>query len=208
MKHRTLIESVVIAAASLTMLLSASFASANTTMCKTALETCPATGHYTAGTIYHYSLSPGTEMAFNSGFVTFRCTESSATLEQTSTGGGSGSEANVRVALKALSFGNCFGTFTVKKLGTGEIAWTSGSNGNITGSGTELEVIWGSTKCFYGGSIPAGLTLEGASSARLKAVNIELTREAGSSALCANPSKINASYTAVMANASVWVAHS
>jgi hypothetical protein len=171
---------------------SASAAESGTTICKTNTTPCPAASHYTTGQTYKASLTPATEATLAAGFSTIKCTGSSVELEQTGTGGAA---AEVPGSIKALSFSGCNATVTVKTLGSGNVSHTAATmNGSLTGSGTEVEIVLGSTKCFYGGTIKSGLTVEGGAPATATASNAEFTRLTGSSALCANPAKWNAMY--------------
>jgi hypothetical protein len=190
---------VTIAALGVFAVFGAGSASA-TVLCKNSLTPC--TSPYPAGTELHAELI-SSEASLSPGFGTFNCTESQVGLRTTSAG--SASEA-VDVSLQSLSFSGCNATVNVTALGSGNIEWTEAANGTVTGSGTNLEIISGATRCYYGGSITQGLTLKGGSAAQLVANNIELERQAGSSSLCANPAKFNASYVATGESATAFVA--
>lgn len=192
MKYVKMLGLAVVAAAALMAFVGAGTASADR-ICSQNQTPCEAANVNPAGTTYSATLKEGTEATLAAGFSTVKCKESSVGLEQTSAGGGAG--VAVEGKITALSFGNCNVTaVNVLTLGTGQVSYTSEMNGSITGKGTEVEVVAGSTKCFYGGSITEGLAVNGGSPATGKATNVKLTREAGSSALCANPSKWNAEY--------------
>jgi hypothetical protein len=203
MKQLKLLGLAVIAAAALTALLGAGSASA-TVICSS--NTTPCGAKNPSGTTYTASLTSGTEATLAAGFSTIKCTESSVGLKQTSEGS---SSTAVTGSITALSFGGCNATVNVLSLGSGNVAWTSGTmNGSLTGSGTKVEIVAGTTKCFYGGEITEGLTVEGGAPATATAKEVKLARETGSSALCANPSKWNAKYTFNGANSTAYVAQS
>jgi hypothetical protein len=201
LKSLKLLGMSVVAVAALAAWLGAGSASA-TVLCKN--STSPCTSKYGSGTSYTATLSSGTELTFAMGFSTAKCTGSSVGFEQTGNGG-----LGVTVPLKvtALSYSGCNGSVNVTALGSGNVAWTSGSTGSITGSGTDIEIVLGMT-CFYGGSITAGLTANGSATATITGVNVAMERQAGSSALCANPAKWSAKYALTAAGSGLWVASS
>lgn len=204
MKSLKMLGLAAVAAAALMAFIGAGSASA-TTLCSTNPgEGGGACGSVNpAGTTYTGSLKSGSEATLAAGFSTIKCKTSAVTLEQTNAGGGAGTP--VAGKINSLSFGEC-GTATVNVLsvGSGNLNWTEKVSGSLTGEGTNVEIVVGTTKCFYGGAITSGLTVTGGAPATGKATNVALTRESGSSALCANPSKWNAEYvfgqTAYVAN--------
>jgi hypothetical protein len=192
MRHLKMLGVAALMAAALTAVIGAGTASA-TTLCKENVSACPTASMYSTGSTFHATLKTSTTATLAAGFSTISCTESTVHIITSSTGGSSGTPVTGTIA--GLSFGSC-GTATVKvlKLGSGAVNWTSGVSGNLTGSGTEVEIAVGTTKCFYGGEIKSGLTVTGGAPATGKATNVELVRQTGSSALCANPAKWNAEY--------------
>jgi hypothetical protein len=210
MKHLKMLMLVAVATGALMALFGVGTAAAaeehGTTICKEELTPCPAAKHYPAGTVYHFSLKEGTEATLAAGFSEIKCKESKVTLEQTNTGGKEGESVTGNIT--ALSFGNCNATVNVLSLGSGKVTWKEAFSGSLTGSGTKVEIVAGTTKCFYGGEITEGLNVKGGAPATATATNVKLARETGSSALCANPSKWNASYVANTTNQNAWVSHS
>lgn len=191
MKHVKMLGLAAAAAAALMAIVGAGSASADR-LCSQNQTPCEAANVMPAGTIYTATLKEGTEMKWSAGFSNIRCTSSSVELEQTSAGGGAG--VGVEYKVKSLSFGGCNSTFNVIALGAGRISYTSEMSGSIAGSGTRLEIVAGTTKCFYGGEITEGLNVTGGAPATAMVINVKLARETGSSALCANPAKWNAEY--------------
>ncbi|HEX3363221.1 MAG TPA: hypothetical protein VHS74_19655 [Solirubrobacterales bacterium] len=191
MKSLKMLGLAVVAAAALMAVIGAGSASA-TRICSVNTSSSCASPNPT-GTQYTATLKSGTEATLNAGFATIRCTASSVGLEQTNAGGGAGTP--VAGTITSLSFSSC-GTNTVNvlALGSGSVAWTSEFNGSLTGSGTRVETVVGSTKCFYGGEITTGLTVTGGAPASGKATAVSLAKEAGSNSLCAATAKWNAEY--------------
>lgn len=206
MRHLKVLVLLVFAAGALGAWIGPSTAAASR-LCDEAVTPCPSPNM--SGATYTASLKAGTEAAFAAGFSTIKCKESSLDVEQTNAGGGSG--VAISGTLKGLSFGNCNGGNAIVKataLGSLNTAWTAGFSGSITGTGTKIEIISGTTKCFYGGSISSGLVLGGGSPAIVTATNVELARETGSSALCANPAKLSLTYSLTGGNSTVYVTNS
>jgi hypothetical protein len=203
MKSLKMLGLAVVVAAALMAVIGAGSASA-TVICKNSSSPC--TSSYASGTKYTGALKSGTEATLAAGFSTIKCTASTVGLEQTSAGGGAGVAVNGSIT--SLAFSGCNATVNVTALGSGNVAWTSGSSGSLTGSGTNVEIVGGTTHCFYGGSITSGLTVAGGSPATASAVNVSLERQAGSGALCANPSKWNAAYEFNGENSTAFVSNS
>lgn len=190
MKGRKLVGAVLIATAALILTVGTGTAAA-TTICPTNESTCSSPNP--AGTKYSATLKSGSELTFASGFSTIKCKVSAIGLEQSNAGGGSGVPVVGRIT--SLSYGECgTATFTVLSVGSGQLNWTSGVSGSLTGDGTLFEILVGTTRCFYGGQITAGFTVTGGAPATAKETNVGLIRETGSSALCANPAKLNSEY--------------
>jgi hypothetical protein len=192
MKSLKMLGLAVVAAAALMAVIGAGSASA-TRICSVNTSSSCASPNPT-GTTYTATLKSGTEATLNAGFATIKCTGSSVGLEQTNAGGGAGTPVTGKIT--SLSFTPCASgnTVNVLALGTGSVAWTSEFNGSLTGTGTKVETLVGSTKCFYGGEIASGLTVTGGAPASGKATAVSLTRETGSNSLCAATAKWNAEY--------------
>ncbi|HEX3363225.1 MAG TPA: hypothetical protein VHS74_19675 [Solirubrobacterales bacterium] len=190
MRIGKLIVSAVLAAVVLSVMVGVRTASA-TRICPTNESACSSPNP--TGTKYTATLKSGSEATFNAGFVTIKCTASSVGLEQTNAGGGAGTP--ITGELTSLSFTGCgSNVFHVLALGYGQVAWTSGVDGSLTGSGTRWEEVFGSTKCFYGGEITSGFTVTGGAPASGKATAVSLVKEAGSNSLCATTAKWSAEY--------------
>jgi hypothetical protein len=175
-----------------------------TVFCKNKVSPC--TSQYGTSTNYSASLAPGTELTIAVGFGTVKCTGSSMSLDQSSSGGGGGTP--VSVLETSLSFSGCNASLNTYSLGNGSVSWTYGTNGDYVGLGSGVEIQAGTTRCYYGGAILSGFTLTGGAPASVSLTNVETVRQAGSSALCANPAKWNANYKLSGTSADLWITSS
>lgn len=160
-----------------------------TVICKT--KTSPCASVYPKGTLFNGVLTPGTTAVFKAGFATIECTEGSGSIENTTTGSAT---ETVKGVTKTLSFGGC-GEGEVKVLnpGSGEIHWTSKTNGNFTVEGIEVTGTVFGVHCVYGGTITSGLTLNGGEKPTIS-INAKIPKLSGSF-LCSNPGTLTASLT-------------
>ncbi|MGN6258230.1 MAG: hypothetical protein ACTHN3_10855 [Solirubrobacterales bacterium] len=159
-----------------------------TVICKT--KTSPCSSPYTKGTVFNAVLTPGTTAVFKAGFTTIECTEGSGSVEMTNNGSAT---ETVHGNTKTLTFGGCNAEFKVLKTGTGEIHWTSKTNGNFTAEGMEVTGSSLGVDCVYGGAITSGITLNGGESPTI-AINAKVPLISGGF-LCANPGTMTASLT-------------
>ena len=163
----------------------ASTASA-TVICKT--KTSPCASPYLKGTLFKGVLTPGTTAVVKAGFITIECTEGNGSIEMTSNGGPT---ETVKGLTKTLGFGGCNAEFKVLKTGSGEIHWTSKTNGNFTAEGMEVTGSALGVDCVYGGKISSGVTLNGGEKPTI-GINAKVPLISGSF-LCANPATMTAS---------------
>jgi len=137
------------------------------------------TTRYTIGTVLDLSLTSGSTTRLTNGGTTIAtCTESTA----------KGSVANSTgptntVNLASLTWGGCSQTTHTTKTGKLEIAWTSGSNGEVVG----LEAAWtvgiSGTSCSYG--VGEGIKLGTLVSGETPTLKIEaLVPRTGGGVLC------------------------
>jgi RHS repeat-associated protein len=101
---------------------------------------------YPAGTKVSYTLKSGTSVKFTfGGTAVVTCTGSTASGKTSAESG-----ATISSALESLTWTGCSQKTETLKNGSLSIAWTSGSNGSVSSSGTEVSsVVLGST-CVYG----------------------------------------------------------
>ncbi|MGN6663472.1 MAG: hypothetical protein ACTHK6_04605 [Solirubrobacterales bacterium] len=161
-----------------------------TVICKT--KTSPCTSLYAKGTVFHAVLTPGTTAVFKAGFTTIECTEGSGSVEMTTSGSAT---ETVKGNTKTLTFGGCNAEFKVLKTGTGEIHWTSKTNGSFTAEGMEVTGASLGVDCVYGGAIGSGITLSGGESPTI-GINAKVPLISGGF-LCANPGTMTASLTVI-----------
>jgi hypothetical protein len=159
-----------------------------TVVCKT--KTSPCASPYLKGTVFKSELTPGTTAVLKAGFATFECTEGHGTVETTTNGSAT---ETVKGLTKTLSFGGCNGEVKVLKTGTGEIHWTSKTNGSFTTEGTEVTGSTLGVSCVYGGTISSGITLNGGEKPTLS-INAKIPLISGG-ILCGNPATMTASLT-------------
>jgi len=159
-----------------------------TVLCKT--KTSPCSSQYLKGTTFNAVLTPGTTAVFKAGFMTIECTEGSGSVETTTNGSAT---ETVKGITKTLTFGGCNATFNVLKTGTGEIHWTSKTNGTFTAEGMEVTGSAFGVDCIYGGAISSGITLNGGEKPTIS-INAKVPLISGSF-LCANPGTMTASLT-------------
>ncbi|HET7417796.1 MAG TPA: hypothetical protein VFJ61_09255 [Solirubrobacterales bacterium] len=161
-----------------------------TVICKT--KTSPCGSPYAKGTVFKAVLTPGTKAVLKAGFMTIECTEGNGSVEMTTSGGAT---ETVKGNTKTLSFGGCNAEVKVLKTGTGEIHWTSGTNGTFTAEGMEVTGSALGVDCVYGGKIGSGITLNGGTSPTIS-INAKLPLISGGF-LCANPASMTASLTVI-----------
>lgn len=159
-----------------------------TVICKT--KTSPCGSLYPKGTTFNAVLTPGTTAVFKAGFMTIECTEGSGSVEMTTAGSAT---ETVKGLTKTLSFGGCNAEFKVLKTGSGEIHWTSKTNGSFTAEGMEVTGSALGVDCVYGGKISSGITLNGGTSPTI-GINAKVPLISGGF-LCANPGSMTASLT-------------
>jgi hypothetical protein len=159
-----------------------------TVVCKT--STSPCASPYLKGTTFKSVLTPGTTAVFKAGFMTIECTEGSGSVETTTNGSAT---ETVKGITKTLSFGGCNAEFKVLKTGTGEIHWTSKTNGTFTAEGMEVTGSALGVDCVYGGKISSGITLTGGTKPTIT-INAKVPLISGGF-LCANPGQMTASLT-------------
>jgi hypothetical protein len=159
-----------------------------TVICKT--KTSPCGSPYAKGTTFNAVLTPGTTAVFKAGFMTIECTEGSGSVEMTTSGSAT---ETVQGLTKTLSFGGCNAEFKVLKTGSGEIHWTSKTNGTFTAEGMEVTGSALGVDCVYGGKISSGITLNGGTSPTIS-INAKVPLISGGF-LCANPGSMTASLT-------------
>jgi hypothetical protein len=163
-------------------------AASATVLCKTKASPCGSP--YPKGTVFQSELTPGTKAVLKAGFATFECTEGHGTVETTTAGSAT---ETVKGITKTLSFGGCNGEVNVLKTGTGEIHWTSKTNGTFTAEGIEVTGSMLGVDCIYGGSISSGITLNGGEKPTIS-INAKVSLLSGSF-LCGNPATMTASLT-------------
>ncbi len=159
-----------------------------TVICKT--STSPCGSPYLKGTVFNATLTPKTTAVFKAGFMTIECTEGSGSVEMTTSGSAT---ETVKGNTKTLGFGGCNAEFKVLKTGTGEIHWTSKTNGTFTAEGMEVTGSAFGVDCVYGGKISSGITLNGGTSPTIT-INAKVPLISGGF-LCANPGAMTASLT-------------
>jgi len=179
----------IAAAMAATLLVVAGTGSASATvLCKT--KSSPCASPYSKGTLFKGILTPGTIAVFKAGFMTIECTEGNGSIETTSNGSAT---ETVKGITKTLSFGGCNAEFKVLKTGTGEIHWTSKTNGTFTAEGIEVTGSALGVDCVYGGKISSGITLNGGENPTIS-MNVKVPLISGGF-LCANPGTMTASLT-------------
>jgi hypothetical protein len=161
-----------------------------TVLCKT--KTSPCGSPYLKGTLFKSELTPGTKAVFKAGFATFECTEGHGSVETTSNGGATETVTGVT---KTLSFGGCNGEVNVLKTGSGEIHWTSKTNGTFAVEGIEVTGSTLGVDCVYGGAVSSGITLNGGEKPTVS-INAKIPLVAGGF-LCANPGTMTASLSVI-----------
>lgn len=159
-----------------------------TVICKT--KTSPCTSLYPKGTLFKGTLTPGTTAVFKAGFATIECSEGDGSIESTSTGSAT---ETVKGVTKTLNFGGCNGEINVLKTGSGEIHWTSKTNGTFTAEGMEITATTLGVHCVYGGKITSGITLNGGEKPTIS-INAKVPKISGSF-LCSDPGTMTASLT-------------
>lgn len=159
-----------------------------TVLCKT--KTSPCGSIYPKGTLFKGVLTPGTKAVLKAGFATIECSEGSSSIETTTTGSAT---ETVKGVTKTLSFGGCNATVVVLKTGTGEVHWTSKTNGTFTAEGIEVTASTLGVDCVYGGVISSGITLNGGTSPTIT-INAKVSKISGSF-LCSDPATMTASLT-------------
>lgn len=179
---------VVAAVVAVAVMLVGAGSAAATVVCKT--NTSPCSSPYLKGTVFQSELTPGTKAVFKAGFFTFECTEGHGSVETTTNGSAT---ETVKGITKTLSFGGCNGEFLVLKTGTGEIHWTSKTNGTFTSEGTQVTGASLGVSCVYGGTITSGITLNGGEKPTIS-INAKVPLISGGF-LCANPGTMTASLT-------------
>jgi hypothetical protein len=178
---------LVVAAAAVLAVFGAGSASA-TVVCKT--KTSPCSSPYLKGTLFKGVLTPGTIAVFKAGFATIECTEGSGSIETTTNGSAT---ETVKGLTKTLTFGGCNAELTVLKTGSGEIHWTSKTNGTFTAEGLEVRASSLGVTCIYGGAITSGVTLNGGEKPTIS-MNAKVALISGGF-LCSNPATLTASLT-------------
>lgn len=178
---------VAVMVAAVFVVFGASTASA-TVICKT--KSSPCASPYTKGTVFNAVLTPGTTAVFKAGFMTIECTEGSGSVEMTTNGSAT---ETVEGITKTLTFGGCNAEFNVLKTGTGEIHWTSKTNGAFTGEGMEVTGSAFGVDCIYGGKVTSGITLNGGEKPTIS-INAKVPKISGSF-LCSDPGTMVASLT-------------
>jgi hypothetical protein len=174
----------VAAMAALLVVASAGTASA-TVVCKTSSSPC--SSPYLKGTLFKGTLTPGTTAVFKAGFATIECTQAQGSIETTTNGSAT---ETVKGLTKTLSFGGCNATLNVLKTGSGEIHWTSKTNGTFTVSGMEVTASTLGVDCVYGGAIGSGITLNGGTNPTI-GINAKVPLISGGF-LCSNPGTMTA----------------
>lgn len=183
------LKGLVVAAAMAALMVVVGVGSASATVvCKT--STSPCSSPYLKGTVFKSVLTPGTTAVFKAGFMTIECTEGSGSVETTTNGSAT---ETVKGITKTLTFGGCNAEFKVLKTGTGEIHWTSKTNGTFTAEGMEVTGSALGVDCVYGGAISSGITLNGGTSPTIS-INAKVPLISGGF-LCANPGTMIASLT-------------
>jgi hypothetical protein len=162
--------------------------SSATVLCKT--KSSPCSSPYLKGTLFKGVLTPGTTAVFKAGFATIECTEGDGSIETTSNGSAT---ETVTGTTKTLNFGGCNGEINVLKPGTGEIHWTSKTNGTFTAEGMEVTATTLGVHCVYGGKITSGITLNGGENPTIT-INAKVPKISGSF-FCSDPGTMTASLT-------------
>jgi hypothetical protein len=183
------LKAVTVAAALALIVLAVGAGTASATViCKT--KTSPCASLYTKGTLFNGVLTPGTTAVFKGGFATIECTEGSGSIETTTNGSAT---ETVKGLTKTLTFGGCNGEFKVLKTGSGEIHWTSKTNGTFTAEGMEVTGSAFGVDCIYGGKISSGITLNGGEKPTIS-INAKIPLISGGF-LCSDPGTMTASLT-------------
>lgn len=159
-----------------------------TVICKT--KTSPCSSPYLKGTTFKGTLTPGTTAVLKAGFATIECTGGSGSIEMTSNGSAT---ETVKGLTKTLSFSGCNGEIKVIKTGSGEIHWTSKTNGSFTAEGIEVTGSTAGISCVYGGKISSGITLNGGEKPTIS-INAKVSKISGGF-LCSDPGTMTASLT-------------
>lgn len=183
------------------MLIAAAFAGATsasaTVLCKENVSPCTGASAYPSGTAIEASLKTGTKVEIE-GSLTITCSGSTLTGKTTA-------EKGVSVPLEITGFtlsGCTSGCQTAEAQNlpySGKISRTSGGNGSASvssgGKGNPSVYFTGCTffkvNCIYGAG-QLDFTLQGGNPAVLTAKSTKLTRESGSSGLCAETVTLSA----------------
>jgi len=194
MKYVKMLGLAVGAAAAFMAFVGAGSASA-TVLCNT--NSTPCASKIGAGTEIKSQLAAGTVANLHAGFAEIKCEESNVTGKVEKAGSATES---VKGPISLLTFGKCTGRVNVKKAGTLEINWISGTmNGTLTSEGAEVEVEQAGVTCTYGTPTPKTIgPVAGGSPATLTA-SAELTKISGGF-LCANPAHWEAKYIVTSPN--------
>jgi len=155
------------------------FCGENTTPC----PQIPFTGIYGNGATMSAKLRSGTTSVLNAGFPVIKCEEAGIAAEIENPGG-AGEPVVAKVT--SLSFGACNCKVSVLKNGRLVGSWTSGSNGALSLNGFEIFSDCGGKECSFAGNVSEGVTLEGSSSALIKAKEAPVPKKSGVEE-CKNP---------------------
>jgi len=113
---------------------------------ETALFTDSAkTTRYTTGTGMHLTLSESTSISTTGGMVIATCSGSTVKGKTTT----ETAEA-VSIAVESLGWESCSNIVNTLELGSLEIKWTSGNNGEVVGKGVKWTAILFGSSCVYG----------------------------------------------------------
>lgn len=102
---------------------------------------------YPTGTKVSYSLKTGTTSILKSttGETVAKCTESTVSGKTSSESG-----TSISSNIESLTWGGCSQTTDTIKNGSVSITWTSGSNGSVSSSGSEVTLVVFGVSCTYG----------------------------------------------------------
>ncbi len=121
------------------------------------------------------------------------CKKSHVEGKTSNEGGGTG--VNVTGNIEALSFSECNATVTVLQKGTLSIAWTSGSNGTLSGTGQQVTVVYLGFHCIFSTNNTKLGTVTGGTTATLD-IEATIPRTGGSSgAFCGSTAQWTGSYS-------------
>jgi hypothetical protein len=186
MKHLKMLGLAAIAAMAL-MAFGAGTASATTLFTDSAK-----TIHYAKGTSVSGSLTTGTSAILTDGNKNelITCTESTVSGKTTETSG-----KPLGGPIDQLTFNKCSGTVVVVSKGSLSIEYTSGSNGSVSGSGSEVTVGIFGTSCTYGTGTGTKLgSITGGVEPKLNIAAVNLSKTAGGF-LCPSSAGWDAEYT-------------